>query len=503
MLSRSDFHDFQEAMVDFGLNRNVDGLDHCAEWAGMGLGKTVVAETVAQDLMRYREISKTLVLTPKTAAQHTWAHEHKQWDHLADLDVRLLATTPEEDEQNLTASQVKDNMIGRMKGGDLHIINPERLSQLIKLWGREWPYDMVVIDDTKGLKRPSSKTFVRLRQVSPKVGRFMITNGTPMPNGYLQLWPQVYILDNGKRLKRTHTDYKNQWFYPDRNGFTWHPRDGAVKDINEKLQDICISVEGKDYMDLPSEERYKVVVDLPPSLQKDYQSLEDDFYLELEDAEIIAVSKGVLYNKLKQFCNGAMYTDKFNQKKLHVLHDLKLDALEALMEELQGENVVIGYSLKSDLARLKARFGKDLVDFRSAGAKARWDKGEIKMLAIHPGSAGHGINLQYGGRTVVWFGSEWSLELNQQLDERIGAVRQVQSGLNMNPRYYHIVVSNSVEDIIADNIADKTLTQDGLREAVKLRLEEKDNDQTKKIMYVDVSEKRTPMDDRMFMGFLL
>jgi len=465
-------------MLSFGLSNNADDTDSCAMWAGMGLGKTVVALTAMQQLLRYMEISKVLVVSPKTAAQYTWADEHKQWDHLQDMDVRLITTTPEEDQMNYTGAKAATAIKSRMKGGDVHVVNPERLKDVVQLWGREWPYDMVVIDDTRGLKKPRSKTFMRLKQVAPKVQRYMITNGTPMPNGYLQLWPQIYILDQGKRLKLTHSDYKRNWFYPHENGFTWLPRDGAVDSINGRLSDICISVDGKDYMDLPEEERYVVPVAMEGKLRDQYQELEKEFYLALEEdgEEVIAEGKGILYNKLKQFCNGAVFTNPVDKTKWSVLHDLKLDALENLMEELQGENVLIAYQYTTDLIRLKKRFGKKLHDFKTTkDVKNRWNKGELQMLAMHPGSAGHGLNLQWGGRTVVWFGAEWSLELNAQMNQRVGATRQVQSGLNLTPRYYYLAIENSIEQLIADNVAEKDQTQDGLRSAVKMGLKRKNS----------------------------
>ncbi len=474
MLYRDDMHDYQDLMVDFAENPTALDTFSQALWGGMGVGKTVVTLTVALDLLRYREISKVLVVTPKSAAQYTWADEHLSWDHLYDLDVRLITTTPEEDLQKRTAEQTRDLLKSRMKGGDVHVINPERLEGLISMWGWAWPYDMVVLDDTKGLKRPKNMLKQRLDQIRSHVHKFLITNGTPMPNGYLQLWPQIHVLDQGKRLKKTATDYKRTWFYPGEDGFKWHPREGAVHEINAKLDDICTSIDGKDVMDVPEDENYIIDVPLEGTLRSQYRELEKNFYLKIDefDEEVIARSKGILYNKLKQFCNGAVFVDPLNPNKWVKIHDNKLDKLEELYEELNGENILLAYQYKPDLERLQHRFGKKLFNFKTTrNVKDRWNAGEIPILCMHPGSAGHGLNLQWGGRTTVWYGTEWSLELNDQMNQRAGGVRMVQSGLNVRPRYYYLTIENSIETTMAESVIDKRKTQDGLKKSVKLDIE--------------------------------
>jgi len=464
VLKRSDFHAYQNAMVERLLNPIADDTDNQCCWAGMGSGKTVVNLTVAQEFLEAKEVKKVLVVSTKKAAEHTWAEECTEWTHLHGLQrkVKLLFGTPDQREAKL----------GK---GKIQIINQENLPWLVKGFGQDWPYDMVIIDDCKGYKTPGATTFRATRYVLPKIHRLYYLSGTPMPNGYLQLWPQLFVIDQGVRLGRTQKWYKERFFEQDYNGFKWHLRSVFEgEEIDDKLRDVAFSVRVEDHIDVPEIlNPPPVLVHLSNKLRSQYKELEDEFYLALdEDTSVEALSVANLQNKLAQFCNGAVYTDPMDDTSpFHVVHDLKLDALEDVINETQGENLIIAFQFKSDWLRIKKRFNH-AVHINEPKAVKRWNKGKIRLLCCHPASAGHGLNLQKGGRTILWFGAEWSLELNQQMDERVGAIRQAQSGLFKQPVYIRLAVANSVEQRIAEALRKKDKMQSDLTGKVKLEVPE-------------------------------
>lgn len=456
-LQRSDFKIYQDAMYKMALDPVAADTRSTALWVGMGGGKTVVGLTVADDLLNLGAVGKVLVVSTKKAAEHTWATEHKHWAHLKDQgeETVLLFGTPAQRQ-------------AKLKTGYVHIINQENLPWLVKGYGKNWPYEMLIVDDCKGLKKPSSQTFKFMRRVLPMTRRVLILNGTPMPNGYLQLWPQIYLLDKGKRLGKTMTAYRDRFFYPDYGGWNWNLKEGAEEKIRELIKDIVYSVDVDKYLDLKVPEDFILPVYLPTKLRDQYNQLEKEYMLVVEDETVEALSAAVLQNKLAQLCNGALYTDPLDPSSPYkVVHDLKLEALDSVMSESAGENIIVAYNYDTDWQRIKKKF-KYAVHANDDKAIERWNKGEVKMLCCHPASAGHGLNLQYGGRTIVWFGSEWSLELNLQMDERIGAKRQALSKLNMTPRYIRIAVHNSIEQRIAHAVQQKCETQDELLESVRL-----------------------------------
>lgn len=460
MLDRPDFRVYQEEMYERGMNSIASDTLNMCKWVGMGGGKTAVALTVAEDLWRYGECAKTLVVSTKAAARETWQHEHKKWSHLAHQgnETFFLDGTPSQ-------------RAAKLNEGRIHIISQNNLPWLVKGYKNNWPYDLVVIDDCKGLKKPSSETFKRLRQIRPFTTKMINMTGTPMPNGFIQLWPQIYLMDKGKRLGRTYTEYKNRWFYPDYNGWNWSLKSGAEEEIMSAVADVAYSVDPADHLELQIPEDFGVGFTLPPKICAQYKELQKEFYLLLKNgSEIEAVNQAVLQNKLSQLCNGAVYTDPLNEKSSYeIVHDLKLDLLADIISESQGENLIIAYNFKSDWDRIKKRF-KNAVSVKDSGAVTKWNEGKIKLLCCHPGSAGHGLNLQHGGRTIVWFGGEWNLEYNLQMDERVGAVRQAQSGLNKKPRYIRIFAKNTVEEEIAKSLSAKEYDQNKLMDYVKVSL---------------------------------
>jgi len=459
MLTRNDFRIYQHGMYDRAMNPLASDTRNMALWAGMGAGKTVVGLTVAEDMLRYRECSKVLVVSTKKAAEYTWATEHEEWEHLQhqkDYTTLLFGNPTQRAE--------------KINKGAVHIINQENLPWLVKGFGTSWPYDLILIDDCKGLKKPRAQTFTNLRRILPYTVKILVLNGTPMPNGYIQLWPQVFLLDKGKRLGKTFGEYQKKFFYPDYNGWNWNLKDGAKDTILSELSDIAYSIDPADYLELQVPEDVIHLVHLPKQLKQKYKELEKEYLLTLDsDQEVEALSEAILQNKLAQFCNGALYTDPLDPGgEYAVVHDLKISALKEIVSELAGENVIVAYNYDSDFQRIKKVF-KNVVHANDPDAIKRWNKGEVPILACHPGSAGHGLNLHYGGRTIIWFGSEWSLELNQQMDERIGAVRQAQSGLNKTPLYIRIAVADSIEQRIAAALQVKVNDQNELKEHTRLK----------------------------------
>lgn len=463
-LHLANWHIFQWGMYDRGMNPIATDTDNGCMWAGMGMGKTVVGLTIAETLMRSREVKKTLVVSTKKAAEHTWAGEHIEWEHLEHQKeyTTLLFGNPQQRYKKLSRPGI-------------HIINQENLPWLVAGFGvKNWPYDLVLIDDCKGFKKASAVTFTSLRHVRSKIKVLKFLNGTPMPNGYLQLWPQINTVDDGKRLGRTFGQYRDRFFIQLPNQRRFVLRDESCRtEIDNLLKDIAFSVDIDDYMEVPEALNPPPVLGyFPKKLREQYEELEDEFVLTLEDGEeVSALSAANLQNKLAQFCNGAVYTDPSNPSSPYsVIHDIKLDLLEEVIESSGGENLVVAYNFKSDMERIRKRFPHAVHVNDGSDTVSRWNAGEIPLLCCHPGSAGHGLNLQHGGRTIVWFGSEWSLELVQQMEERLGSVRQMQSGLNKNPRYIRLAIAGTVEQTIAQAVIEKGVTQDQLKEKVKLSL---------------------------------
>ena len=448
-------------MLDRMLNSIAPDTDNGCVWAGMGLGKTVVGLTYAEEMLRAKEAKKVLIVSTKKAAEHTWAGECTEWDHLAHQAdyTHLLFGNPAQ----------RAAKLGKQ---GIHIINQENLPWLVAGYGQKWPYDMVLIDDCKGFKRASSHTFMAMRHVLPKVNHLKFLNGTPMPNGYRQLWPQIFCVDKGKRLFRTYGEYERHYFQQEPYGYKWTFRgDRDKQDIDQKLLDIAFSVDIEDYLEVPAAlNPPPITAKLPTKLRKQYDQLEEDFFVALEHGEEVeALSAANLQGKLAQFSNGAIYTDPGNAKSDYVvIHDLKLELLREVVEESNGENLIVAYNFRSDWERVKKAFPKAVHVNDGPNVVKKWNKGEIAMLCCHPASAGHGLNLQYGGRTIVWFGSEWSLELNQQMQERVGAVRQMQSGLNRKPRYLRLAIEGTVEQDIANSIRNKAKEQSDLMDYVKM-----------------------------------
>ena len=446
MLSRTELHGYQEGAVDF-----IKTNPRCALWLDMGLGKTVATTTAIADLINYFEASRVLVIAPLRVAVHVWPQEIEAWEHTRHLSARVIRGTAT---KRLLQASIRD---------DIHIINRELVEWLVEATGDKWPYDMVVIDESSSFKSHSTRRFRALRKVIPRCDRIVELTGTPISNGYLDAWSQFFLLDQGCRLGRTYTAYRDRFFKKgDYMGFTWTLRPGADKKIQSLVRDLVLRMSSEDYLKLPDVISNRIRVELTPSERAQYRELEKEFLLKLDEADIEAFSAAALSNKLLQFCNGAVYDA---EKKTNKIHDHKLDALQSVVEEHPDENLLVAYSYRSDRDRILAKY-PNAVDIKDDGAIDKWNAGKIQMLVAHPASAGHGLNLQHGGHIIVWFGLNWSLELYQQFNARLD--RQGQT----KPVFiHHIVTEDAIDETVLAAVREKDVTQKQLLEAVKHQAE--------------------------------
>ena len=419
----------------------------------MGLGKTVITLTAIIDLIYdYFEIAKVLVIAPLRVAQTTWEDEIKKWDHLKDLRISKILGT----EMERTAALYKS--------ADIYVINRENVAWLVEKLGASWHFDMVVIDELSSFKSSKAKRFKSLRKVRPLIKKIVGLTGTPAPNGLIDLWSQIYLLDGGKRLGRTLTGYREKYFLPDKRNqmvlFSWKLKEGAKEAIYEKLSDICVSMKAEDYLKLPDRIDNIIPVELSGDAKKQYEVLEKELVLSIEDSDVLASSAAVLANKLLQMANGAVY-DEYGEVK--PIHDEKLKALDELIEASNGKPVLVFYNYQHDKDRIIKQFKPRLLE--SDKDIRDWNNGEVKILLAHPASAGHGLNLQDGGCTIVWFGLTWSLELYQQANARLWRQGQKETVV-----IHHIIAKNTIDERVMKALEEKDVSQAALIEAVKARI---------------------------------
>lgn len=446
-------HSYQEKAINEILSKPKIGL-----FLDMGLGKTVITLTAINDLMfNSFEVSTVLVIAPKRVAEDTWSRETEKWDHLQHMKISKVLGS---EKQRLEALRVK---------ADIYVINRENVKWLIDYHRdqREWPFDMIVIDELSSFKSNKSQRFKALKIVMPLVKRVVGLTGTPTPNGYMDLWPQMYLLDRGERLGKTITGYRERYFTPGRrNGytvFTWDMKDGAEKAIHEKIKDICISMEAKDYLDLPERINNNVYVKMDSKAKQLYEKLEKDLILQVEGEDITALTATTLTNKLLQMANGAVYDTVGNS--IHI-HDGKLEALEEIVE-FNDEPILVFYNFKHDFERLKDYFEKlEPRTLESSKDIKDWNDGKIKLLLAHPASVGHGLNIQAGGHIIVWFGLTWSLELYLQANARLD-----RQGQTKNVIVHHLITEGTVDEDVMKVLERKETRQATLLEAVKAKIE--------------------------------
>ena len=395
-------HNYQKFATDFIINHPVSAV-----LLEMGLGKSVISLSAINELMLdYFDVSRTLVIAPLRVANSTWPDEIKKWDHLKHLNYSVVIGSE------------KERLDALRKPAHIYLINRENVDWLITKSGVSWKFDMVVIDELSSFKSYQAKRFKSLLKVRPKIKRIVGLTGTPSSNGLMDLWAEFRLLDMGERLGRYITYYRQNFFVPDKRNqqmiFSYKPKEGSEKMIYSLISDITISMKSKDFLKMPECVMNEVVVSLSDKEQKLYDSLKQDMVLSLEENEIDAINAAALSNKLLQMSNGAVYND--DKESLHI-HDRKLDALEDLIEGANGKPVLVAYWFKHDLEKIKDRF--DVRKIKSAKDISDWNEGKIPVALIHPASAGHGLNLQAGGSTLIWFGLTWSLELYQQTNARL------------------------------------------------------------------------------------
>lgn len=443
-------HEYQQYATDFIINNPT-----AAVFLEMGLGKSVITLTAILELCLERfEVGRVLVIAPLRVARDTWPTEIQKWDHLKDLTYSVAVGTASERRAALRQKTF------------VHIINRENVQWLIEDSGIPWQYDMVVIDELSSFKSHQSKRFKSLMKARPGVKRMVGLTGTPSSNGLMDLWAEFRVLDMGKRLGRFITHYREQFFEPDRrNGmqvFSYKPRDGAEREIYRRIGDITISMRSADYLKMPECVMNTVPVRLDSSEFEIYEAMESKMVTELDGVEIDAVNAAALTGKLCQLANGAIYTPDGNTV---FFHERKLDALEDLIEGANGKPVLVAYWYKHDLVRIQERF--KVRELKTSKDIADWNAGKIPVAAIHPASAGHGLNLQAGGCTLIWFGLTWSLELYQQTNARLW--RQGQQAETVV--IHHIITKGTVDEDVMRSLSEKDRSQAALMRAVRARVE--------------------------------
>ena len=443
-------HDYQTYATNFILEHPISAI-----FLDMGLGKSVITLTAIFDLaLDSFLIRKVLVIAPLRVARDTWPAEIEKWDHLNGLTYSAAIGTEQE------------RKLALMQNVDVYLINRENVDWLVTKSGLPFDYDMVVVDELSSFKAYGSKRFKALRRVRPKVKRIVGLTGTPSGNGLMDLWAEIGVLDMGQRLGRFITHYRNSFFAPDKRNqqivFSYKPLPGAEDEIYRRISDIAISMKNTDYLKMPECVVNEIPVRLSDKEKKVYDTMKRDLILSLEGQEIDAGSAASLSNKLLQMANGAVYTD---DGSVVSIHDRKLDALEDLIEAANGKPVLIAYWYKHDLERILQRFPAEKLDSRDS--IKRWNDGEIQLAVIHPASAGHGLNLQAGGSTLIWFGLTWSLELYQQTNARLW--RQGQKDTVV---IHHIITKGTIDEQVMKALRLKDKTQTALIDAVKANLKE-------------------------------
>jgi SNF2 family DNA or RNA helicase len=399
-------------------------------------------------------VRKVLVIAPLKVAEDTWLRESVKWDHTSHLRIsRVLGSVKE----RIAALKVK---------ADIYVINRENTQWLCEYLGYGWDFDMLVIDELSSFKNPSSKRFKALRKVRPLIRRVVGLTGTPAPNGYLDLWPQIYLLDSGERLCKTVTAYRNSYFRAGKkNGhivFEWKLGPGCKELIDAKLADICTSMTARDWLNMPDRVDIEHVVTMDKKTRALYDKFVEDHIISMaEDEDIIGINAAAVTNKLLQMANGFAYDE---EKKAHRIHDLKLDALEEIAEAAQDNPILVFYTFIEDSVRIFEKFPQ-AVKLESGQQISDWNAGKIPMLVAHPASAGHGLNLQDGGNTVVWYGVPWSLELYQQANARLH-----RQGQQKTVFVHHILTDDTMDQDVMKALSKKDITQASLMEAVKARI---------------------------------
>lgn len=446
---------YQQYSINHIIDHKASGL-----FLDMGMGKTVSTLTAIDNLIFLGEVIKVLVIAPLRVAEDTWSTEVEKWDHLKHLKISKILGTKKQRKEALN------------KDADIYVTNRENVDWLVSECFDSWIWDMVIIDELSSFKSSKAKRFRALKKVRPYFKRIVGLTGTPAPNSLIDLWPQIYLLDGGQRLGKTITGFKDRYFNPGRrNGYVvynWELKQGAEEAIQNKISDICISMKADDYLDIPERIDNRVEISLSKKALEIYKKLEKELVIEIAEEDITAANSAVLTNKLLQMANGAIYSES---KEVVNIHDEKLGKLEEIIDTSNGKSVLVFYNFKHDYNRISEMLTKKKITYQTLNDSEdikKWNEGEIQVALLHPASAGHGLNLQYGGNIIVWFGLTWSLELYQQANARLH--RQGQKEIVI---IHHLISKGTVDEDVMNALANKEVNQNMLLEAVKARLEKK------------------------------
>lgn len=442
-------HNYQEYAKDFILENKKCGL-----FLDMGLGKTVTSLTAIDILMNdYLDIGKVLVIAPKNVAENTWTDEVQKWEHLRGLKVTCISGTAVKRRKALDEE------------ADIYTVSRDNVVWLVDELKKDWKFDTLIIDELSSFKNPSSKRFKKLKTVTPFFDRVIGLTGTPAPNSYMDLWSQIYLLDRGERLGKNITAFRRQFFNAYSRGMyvEYELKEGAKEKIDDLISDICVSMKSKDYL---KDLKEPIIIDYKVKLDnkefKLYRDMAKEAVAEVtENDKVVALSAAVVTNKLLQMANGTVYGE---DKKPFKIHERKLETLDDILEQAQNENILVFYNFQSDLENILLKF-PEAKKFEGREDIRNWNNGKIRMLLLHPASAGHGLNLQQGGSIIVWYGLTWSLELYLQANARL--VRQGQKEV---VRIYRLISEKTVDERVIETLNGKKYKQDELLEKLKADL---------------------------------
>lgn len=441
-------HTYQSRAIE-----HIIGHRYCCLFLDMGLGKTVCTLTAIDRLLSDIDITRVLVIAPKRVAESVWATEAEKWDHTRYMAVSVVTGSRA---QRIAALEAQAHV---------YVISRDNVQWLVEYQQskKAWPFDMVVLDELSSFKNPSAKRFKALRRVRPYIRRVVGLTGTPSPNGLIDLWAQLYLVDMGQRLGQYVTKFRERYFKPQGGSghivYKWALKnERSADEIAEAIADICLSMKAEEYLDMPE----RIDIDLPVVLSgeqmKLYKRFERDLVLSLTDEVITAQSAVTLSGKLMQYASGAIYDEDHNT---HYLHDAKIEALAELMEQT-NENVLLFYNYQHEARRIMSELAMYSPQMFDSTSVVRWNKGEIRLLLAHPASTAFGLNLQQGGRTVVWYGPQWNLELYQQANARL-----YRQGQTKAVKIYRIIAKGTIDERVVRAVDNKATSQDALLEAVK------------------------------------
>lgn len=452
-LYRDQMHEYQRTAYEFIRDNKFSAL-----FVDLGLGKTVTSGTLAVDMLATGGCKKVLIIAPLRVANKTWPDELDRWDHFAYWPYSVVTG----DEKNRTKNTRESTRI--------HITNRENIEWLVEFWKRDWPYDMVIIDESSAFKDHTTKRFKKLKAVRPYIKRMVQLTATPAAETYLHLFAQIYLLDEGKRFGKSVTAFKNKYF--DINPYTYECKlkPGAKEQIEEAIADIVLVMRAEDYLDLEEPVRIQDRAKMSNELFEQYIDLQRDSVITVNEAEIVADNAAALSGKLRQFASGVLYENRETieeeslkrERIVHPMHDLKIDMLRQLQEEAIGEQLLVVYHFQTSLERILKAFPKSKQMDKDGKLVTTWNNKKLDMLLVHPQSAGHGLNLQKGGRRIIFFDMPWSLEMYLQVIGRLA-----RQGQTKQVFVHHLMVTGTVDEVVYDALQAKEDVQLALFKALK------------------------------------